>query len=73
MSAVKTNSRYVTIRFTHGELKQLLAAVQNCEGDGDWIDYLKKGGSGSTEPAKAIRDFQSGWDKLKEGFGEQIS
>lgn len=71
MSAVKTNSRYVTIRFTHGELKQINDAIGNCYGD--WIDYLKKGGSGSTEPAKAIKDFQSGWDKLKEGFGEQIS
>ncbi len=62
MKNVSVNKRYVVIRLTHKELRELRNAINNNDGDGDWVDFLTKGGG----EKDSVKNYYSVVDKLDE-------
>ena len=50
-------NKMITIKFTQEELLQLHRALDNCWGDGDWLDHLHS--------KKEEKAFHSAWKKIE--------
>lgn len=61
--------KLITLKFTQEELKQIDTAINNCWGNGDWLEWLDIN-SNSKKEEKAFCD---GWAKIRKAYIDNVN